>query len=199
MSLKNSTSNNTLVDEYIPIFNTDATYWTSDFIYSPKEDTLFITDYLTWSFVATAIYALSYIIILIILACKTHGCQNAWNQKSIYASILNHLYDTSTDIGVLVEWGFLAYDNIDYESIDMRAMFWASFGIQILYRTVSGISAARHQSKCPYFFMGFLDVYIYKPVEHAMEHQYSDTEADEEEVREFQLLEAVFESLPQVS
>lgn len=51
----------------------------------------------------------------------------ASNKRGIYAPVLVHIYDTSTDIGVIILWAQYAYrekkGKIDIEHVDMMNMF----------------------------------------------------------------------------
>ena len=99
---------------------------------------------LKWSTWATIIYFAFYFILLLTLAIYIHATEHYnskyeyalafWKKKGIYAQILVHLYDTATDFGVLIQWYQLAYDQNDYESIDMVALFWTAMAFIIAYR-----------------------------------------------------------------
>ena len=113
-----------------------------------------------------------------------------------------HLYDTTTDIAVLIEWYILAYDNIDYKSIDMHIMFWTSIGFLIFYRAASTLmacvagfledSVSDMVSNC---CLGLLDMYVIKTVYQSLKLGHVEATPQQKAI---QLLESVFESLPQV-
>ena len=102
---------------------------------------------ISWATIGSILYFSLYVLLVIILSIYIHTTENydnkkaflkaVWARKGIYGQILVHLYDTATDIGVLIQWGTLAYDENDYESIDMHVMFWTSIGFLIFYRFVS--------------------------------------------------------------
>ena len=50
---------------------------------------------------------------------KHNFLEAVWSRKGIFGQVLVHLYDTATDIGVLIEWGRLAYDGTNYQFIDI--------------------------------------------------------------------------------
>ncbi len=99
------------------------------------------------------IYFSLYVVLILALSIYIHQTEKeqynnkkdflraVWSRRGIYGQILVHLYDTATDIGVLIECGLLAYDPIDYQSIDMQIMFWTSIGFLIFYRFISTIFA----------------------------------------------------------
>ena len=132
-----------------------------------------------------------------------------WSRKGIYLQVLVHLYDTATDIGVLIEWYRLAYDDIDYESINMKIMFWTSVTFLYIYRLVLmkfGIEItksmmAHYLDDVPsrrYYLhacLGLWDMYIIKTVYDTLKNGYQEATAQQKVI---QLLESIFESLPQV-
>ena len=122
--------------------------------------------------------------------------------KGIYGQILVHLYDTATDIGVLIEWGILAYDDNNYKSIDMHVLFWTSIGFLITYRLVGSLFGAIAGSEEDYdknafvdCCLGLCDFYILKTVYISLK-QHDKEVSPRQKVT--QLLESIFESLPQV-
>eukprot|EP01084_Bolivina_argentea_P096842 174087_1 len=133
--------------------------------------------------------------------------KTVWKRKWIYAEVTAHLYDTASDIGVLVEWYFLAYDGIEY-SINMEAMFWASIIFQILYRILlCGFSTvgfgyrpdddeASSCGGCMWStLLSWTDMYIIKTVYVSM--KYGETEPNERQ-KSIGIIEAVAESAPQI-
>eukprot|EP00485_Elphidium_margaritaceum_P011826 CAMPEP_0202699404 /NCGR_PEP_ID=MMETSP1385-20130828/12623_1 /ASSEMBLY_ACC=CAM_ASM_000861 /TAXON_ID=933848 /ORGANISM="Elphidium margaritaceum" /LENGTH=760 /DNA_ID=CAMNT_0049356339 /DNA_START=146 /DNA_END=2428 /DNA_ORIENTATION=- len=131
------------------------------------------------------------------------------NKKNIYGEILLHLYDTSTDIGVLVQWAILAKreaedENFDVKTLDMRALFWTSLSFLILYRIISAVvgyysakSDERDFSGWESWdiFLGLIDMYVIKAVLFAIKQ---DAEEPTAKQRMIQLMESIFESLPQI-
>eukprot|EP01083_Nonionella_stella_P086917 241643_1 len=139
-----------------------------------------------------------------------------WTKRGIYAPILVHLYDTSTDIGVIVEWWILAKNpnNEINDAINMTVIIWLSFGFLILYRlaTIAMLIYARYSveevgisSKAKDddeddslwidVLLSLFDVYIIKAIYKSIKNE--DSEAGPRQ-KLLQLLESIAESLPQM-
>eukprot|EP01084_Bolivina_argentea_P096124 172809_1 len=172
---------------------------------------------LEWGTVASIIYFSLYSLLLIVLAIYLHKTEKhkktctsflktLWTRKGIYGQILIHLYDTSTDIGVLIQWRIYANkesEGENIESINMNGLFWTSISFIILYRIISVIIACysaktdtqSDDGYCVDAFLGLIDMYVIKAVYGAMKE--NATELTNKQ-RMIQLTEAIFESLPQV-
>ena len=168
---------------------------------------------LKWSTYATIAYFSLNVLLIIVLSIYVHLSKDTdsihdfgkavWNRRGIYGQILVHLYDTATDIGVLVEWGRLAYDDIDYYSIDMRIMFFTSIGFLSFYRCMSVLLACYrasddYEDAVVYLrdcCLALFDMYIIKTIYTTMKRS-KEKVTDQQKFE--QLLEAIFESLPQV-
>eukprot|EP01083_Nonionella_stella_P115659 343150_1 len=173
---------------------------------------------LSWSFIASLVYFSFNVLLLVIIAIHTHiqgDHQNAkdffkaiWNTKSIYGQLLIHLYDTATDFGVLVQWYSLAYNDINYESIDMLGLFWTAIGFLIAYRLLSTClgwclyvdddSTIDNPSRATcilYSCLGFWDMIIFQVIYASLKKQKKEPTQYQKLV---QLFEAIFESMPQV-
>eukprot|EP01083_Nonionella_stella_P072964 196973_1 len=168
-----------------------------------------------WATIATITYFVIYILVLFLTAFVIYKTEEIkekkdffttlWRRRRIYGQVVVHLYDTATDIGVLIEWAILAYDTHDYESIDMRSLFYTSLGFMIAYRFICafvGVMAQDYDhtgfNKKSYWvdgFLGFLDIYIIKVVYITLREQRNEPKARQKMI---QLLESIFESLPQV-
>eukprot|EP01083_Nonionella_stella_P008508 24563_1 len=170
-----------------------------------------------WGTIAAIVYFSLYAVLLIIIAICAHiheeheskksFMKSIWNRRGIYGQILVHLYDTATDIGVLIQWGILAQqeksgdetDNII--SLDMNGLFWTSIAFLILYRVISiiiacisGVSSG-YVSCCFDVFLALIDMYVIKAVYQAIK---GNAEEPTKRQKMIQLTEAIFESLPQV-
>ena len=163
------------------------------------------------STIAAIAYFSSYTLLVIILSIHIHRTETyekkkdylkaIWYRRGIYGQILAHLYDTATDIAVLIQWYILANDNIDYESIDMHILFWTSIGFLIFYRFISSCFACftavdrdglinKHDAIINYC-LGILDIYIIKTVYLSL--KYGHTEATPQQ-KAIQLLEYLYSS-----
>merc|ERR1712228_327579 len=108
--------------------------------------------------------------------------------------------------------GILAYDDTDYKSIDMLALFWTAIGFLIVYRLLvmcSGCCAGFliNENKketeqknegfhgCLNCCLGLFDIYIFRVVYEALINEAAEPSGRQKFV---QLLESIFESLPQV-
>ena len=101
-----------------------------------------------YSRIITIIYFSLYLLILFLIGivvksksglklCSKKYFRALWIQKGIYFAILIHVYDTATDIGVLIEWYFLMENErkgFNYENIDMKVFFWCGIASIILYK-----------------------------------------------------------------
>eukprot|EP01083_Nonionella_stella_P012656 35836_1 len=172
-----------------------------------------------WGTIAAIIYFSLYAVLLIIIAIFAHMNEehdnkksffkSIWNKRGIYGQILVHLYDTATDIGVLIQWGILAHEERTgvqpIKSLDMNGLFWTSIAFLILYRIISifiaWASAYQSEAECCHHIcwmdvcFALVDMYVIKAVYQAIKG-----DADEPTKRQklIQLTEAIFESLPQV-
>ena len=207
-SILNQKTNDTSISTSIFLTTTGSTSSTNDAI--------------LWSTIASILYFSSYALLVIILSIYIHKNEQhknkkeflkaVWTRKGIYGQILVHLYDTATDIGVLIEWGTLAYDDNDYNSIDMYIMFWTSIGFLIFYRLVSVIFSIVVEDDDnnyvwyePQFYakvnvwksmcLGFWDMYIIKTVYESLKYHHEEPTPQQKAI---QLMESIFESLPQV-
>ena len=71
-----------------------------------------------WSVVATSCYGGAILLLLLIftsleyestISSKKDWLSRVWKRRGIYSPVLVHIYDTSTDIGVIIIWGQLAF------------------------------------------------------------------------------------------
>eukprot|EP01084_Bolivina_argentea_P177853 307543_1 len=60
------------------------------------------------------------------------------NKRAMYLTILLHIFDTATDIGVILDWYTLSKieenDEDNIEGIDMKGFFYLGVGILLFYR-----------------------------------------------------------------
>ena len=101
-----------------------------------------------YSRIITIIYFSFYVLILFIIGfivrlqsgikiCSKKYFKALWIQKGIYLAILIHIYDTATDIGVLIDWYYLwnnERNGFNYENIDMKVFFWCGIAALIIYK-----------------------------------------------------------------
>eukprot|EP01084_Bolivina_argentea_P315235 546095_1 len=65
------------------------------------------------------------------------------NKRTMYLTILLHIFDTTTDIGVILDWYYLSQIEENYEEniqgIDMKGFFYLGVAILLFYRLISSI------------------------------------------------------------
>eukprot|EP01083_Nonionella_stella_P008284 23835_1 len=163
----------------------------------------------SWSSIASAAYFSLYVLLLCIIAIGVairneydgikEFFKTVWKMRSIYAAVLIHFYDTATDIGVMVDWWLLAQDEasgVNYESVDMTNLFWASVAFLVLYRIISVIMIMKSEESCNIsVVLAFFDLIIIRTVWNAFK---DDEEEPTPKQRLIQLIESVCESLPQI-
>eukprot|EP01084_Bolivina_argentea_P286465 491403_1 len=168
---------------------------------------------MAWGTIVTIIYFSFYILLLFLLSIYVHRTgthankqeflTDVWSKRAIYSPVLVHLYDTATDLGVLIFWGKLAYDNNDYNTINMVGLFWTSIAFLLIYRatTIMAITFAAYKTKsentsllCDCCLI-ILDAFILKAVYVSLKNDSKEATSQQKMV---QLLESVCESLPQV-
>ena len=128
-----------------------------------------------------------------------------WKRKWIYGEVTAHLYDTASDIGVLVDWYRLANDGNDY-NINMQSMFWVSIAFHIWYRfilccftTVAFGGQSSYDDSCcdcmGKIGLSCIDMSIIKTVYVSLKHGEMQPSARQESIG---IIEALTESAPQV-
>eukprot|EP01084_Bolivina_argentea_P191402 328774_1 len=103
------------------------------------------------------------------------------SMKSIYGTVLVHLYDTSTDVAILISWSILAYNEVtgkkNYENVNMLSFLVPSifliFTYRIAYATIHRniFRGTGWYSKCDMILI-LLDLYIFVLVYHQFSLQY---------------------------
>ena len=91
---------------------------------------------------------------------------------------------------------------VDYESIDMVIMVFSSIGFLLFYRLILVFIAIRKDDEAgggdctpDDLYLSILDMYIIKTIYLSLKH---DVEEPTPQQKVIQLLESIFESLPQV-
>ena len=100
--------------------------------------------------------------------------KDIWNQRTIYAPLIVHFYDTATDIGVIYYWYGLMVDQRDgikhYQSLNMTVFFWCGITFLLVYRVATFlmviflIIVKDHTTHPLDLVLVLLDVYIFKAV-----------------------------------
>ena len=101
---------------------------------------------LDWRDIVTITYFSLYLLLLLIISVTTYDSNESnkkwlsgvWKKKSIYTPVIVHIYDTTTDIGVLMLWAQLAFDdNENVDHVDIKAFFYLGLTFLLLYRISS--------------------------------------------------------------
>ena len=125
---------------------------------------------------------------------KTSYFKLVWDQKDIYLPFLASLYDTTTDIAVLVVFGNLAFDGNEYQSVNMKGIFFVALAIIIFYRIML-LMITNKICNFLNIILVITDLHIYKSLFKSIYHGYDEASSTQ---RINQLVESIFESLPQV-
>ena len=72
----------------------------------------------------------------------TKFVRRLWKMRGVYASLIVHIYDTATNIGVLYEWYQLSQlekQGTNIESLDMKLLFDTAISFMIACRIILGL------------------------------------------------------------
>eukprot|EP01084_Bolivina_argentea_P212318 360939_1 len=101
--------------------------------------------------------------------------------RSIYGSVLVHLYDTSTDIAILISWGIYTRQELEgtrnIENVNMLSFLIPSVLLILIYRAVYAVAHFNVFHNSAYmlpsdFVLILLDLYIFKLVYEQFTLQY---------------------------
>eukprot|EP01083_Nonionella_stella_P149589 475360_1 len=99
-------------------------------------------------------------------------CMTFWKllyaKKRMYGPVFVHIFDTASDIGVLIQWyqEAIRETNTDYDvpHLDMMYMFAVSLSALIVYRIVSSVWIYRLTGKISWVFLQLLDLLLFKAI-----------------------------------
>eukprot|EP01084_Bolivina_argentea_P064519 117650_1 len=127
------------------------------------------------------------------------------SMRSIYGAVVVHIYDTATDIAVLISWGVLTYREMtgqkDYENVNMLSLFMPAVLAIFAYRIAFYVffkNALKNSSHAPdkcTSIMILLDLYIFVLVYDEFRGRYLSPCFMQ---RRLQLWESSFEAMPQL-
>eukprot|EP01084_Bolivina_argentea_P296579 510807_1 len=125
--------------------------------------------------------------------------KSLWTKKSIYISIIPHLFDQATDVGVLYTY-YEIWQNpqiypIPNERLNMKAIFFSSVFIIIESKIISCGAIFAITRKYIDILLQFVDLMMLKAV--YLNYKYKTNEPGNAQ-RYLQILEATFESAPQI-
>eukprot|EP01084_Bolivina_argentea_P128794 227580_1 len=115
-----------------------------------------------------------------------------WKKKKVYFQLVPHLFDQASDFGVLVEYWYLRNQNI---GINTLYLFAVSVSIIIFHRIISSIAIYRLTNNKLYTICQLFDLLM---VQCVWTNYQLNTEEPSNSQRYLQILEAIFESSPQI-
>eukprot|EP01084_Bolivina_argentea_P128795 227582_1 len=115
-----------------------------------------------------------------------------WKKKKVYFQLVPHLFDQASDFGVLVEYWYLRNQNI---GINTLYLFAVSVSIIIFHRIISSIAIYRLTNNKLYTICQLFDLLM---VQCVWTNYQLDTDEPSNCQRYLQVLEAIFESSPQI-
>eukprot|EP01084_Bolivina_argentea_P078604 142649_1 len=125
--------------------------------------------------------------------------KSLWSKKSIYISVVPHLFDQATDIGVLYTyyeiWQKPSIYKEENEKIKMSAIFYSSIAVIILHKIISCGAIYGLTKRISDVFLQFIDVMMVKAI---YVNYKLNTDQPGAAQRYLQILEATFESGPQL-
>eukprot|EP01083_Nonionella_stella_P048666 129971_1 len=127
-----------------------------------------------------------------------------FSMRSIYGTALVQLYDTSTDVAILIFWGILTHQEVsgekDHENVNMLSFLVPSIFLIFMYRIAYAIfyhvifSTSGLYSRSDILLI-LCDLYVFQLVYEQFTGQYMSPCLMQQML---QLLESVFESMPQL-
>eukprot|EP01084_Bolivina_argentea_P017570 32806_1 len=125
--------------------------------------------------------------------------KSLWTKKKIYISIVPHLFDQATDLGVIYTyytiWNYPDQYKQENERIQMKAIFYSSIAVIIMHKTISCGAIYALTKNMFDVFLQFIDFMMIK----AIYLNYKlDTKEPGNAQRYLQILEGTFESGPQI-
>eukprot|EP01084_Bolivina_argentea_P031597 58482_1 len=125
--------------------------------------------------------------------------QSLWVKKSVYISIIPHLFDQATDFGVIYTYYVILQNPDSYptenNNVNMEALFLSSVFIIVLHKIISCAAIFALTRKCGDLFLQLLDLMMVKAI--YLNYKYNLNEPGNAQ-RFLQILEATFESAPQI-
>eukprot|EP01084_Bolivina_argentea_P146545 256560_1 len=120
-----------------------------------------------------------------------------WKKKSIYLALISHIADTSSDIGVIIEFNELRQSKLNDSAakINYEVLFYLSVFIIIFYRIISSILFYIFSRRMKDALLQFLDVKLFDIVYISWKNKYVEICSVQ---RYIHLIEAIFESAPQL-
>lgn len=160
------------------------------------------------------VYFCSTILLVLILSIWSYN-KSSWKTKSsffkavlsiksVYGSAIVHLYDTATDLAILINWGILAHHEISnmkqYENVNMISFLIPSIILIFIYRVVYAIHHYFILEMSQYYkkmdtILILLDIYIFKLIYQSFSAKIPEPSFTQ---KLLQLYECAFESMPQL-
>eukprot|EP01083_Nonionella_stella_P142339 440217_1 len=128
---------------------------------------------------------------------------HAWQIKTLYFQVLLHIFDISTDIGVLVEWyslcaqhdSFNDNSHIQYDGVDMPFLFACGVIVFTAYRIMSTVFVYITTGKSIRIVSQLIDLEIYRTI--YIHHQVDRKDSTSFVFRLLSKLKIIFQTGPQ--
>eukprot|EP01084_Bolivina_argentea_P250455 419614_1 len=118
-----------------------------------------------------------------------------WKKKSIYLSLIPHLFDQATDIGVVYNYYEASKTNNSDENVNYSALFYCSLVVIAIHKIVSCSVIYSITNSVMDILLQFLDLMMVKAV--YLNYKLKTNEPGSSQ-RFLQLIEGTFESGPQI-
>ena len=85
-----------------------------------------------------------------------------WKLRSVYCSLVVHLFDVLTDILVIISW--LSYPDIEGDHIDPKVMAYSALAVLAIHKLVSFIAFWTKERKLSRCVLQVLDLLIFEEI-----------------------------------
>eukprot|EP01084_Bolivina_argentea_P307598 531697_1 len=118
--------------------------------------------------------------------------KSVWKKKKIYFQLIPHFFDQATDLGVILEYWRLRNDDV---GINTMYLFVISIFVIVLHRIVSSLAIYRLTKNKRFILYQLFDVLMIQCI---WTNYQLNTDEPSNSQRYLQILEAIFESAPQI-
>ena len=121
-----------------------------------------------------------------------------YSKNRMYGGMIVHIFDTASDLGVLIEWYILSYNErnniINIPHLNMTLMFYCNLFALILYRLISCVWVYHLTKSIKQAILQFFDLLLFKAI--YVNYKLKRNEPSNPQ-KYLQKLEGIFESTPQ--
>eukprot|EP01084_Bolivina_argentea_P307597 531696_1 len=118
--------------------------------------------------------------------------KSVWKKKKIYFQLIPHFFDQATDLGVILEYWRLRNDDV---GINTMYLFGTSIFVIVFHRIISSIAIYRLTNNKKFVLLQIFDLLMIQSI---WTNYQLDTDEPSNSQRYLQVLEAIFESSPQI-